>query len=255
MCHFILTTFLREQKFDLIWRFLVQSWSLRISQLWKFEWSRRGIESKKREKWEKKKFNAAATGNRTRDLSITDQMSVLTNQVHLKIQFRHRFDQKCPFTDSVPLETKRNNFKTFGHYSKELIHCCSRKLPTQKLVIYFNESSCKRACYCYLVLSWKSQARRLALLLPGNNEKVEGGNSISREKKTQKSRMNCKKRKLFVSRITCAMRECDTNHKLALKASSIQHQNLAHFSYTMYNCNHYFEWNRRGSSEARSESV
>ena len=27
-------------------------------------------------------------------------MSVLTNQVHLKIQFRHRFDQKCPFTDS-----------------------------------------------------------------------------------------------------------------------------------------------------------
>ena len=149
----------------------------------------------------------------------------------------------------------RNNFKTFGHYLKELIHCCSRKLPTQKLVIYFNESSCKRACYCYLVLSWKSQARRLALLLPGNNEKVEegGNNSISREKKTQKSRMNCKKRKLFVSRITCAMRECDTNHKHALKASSIQHQNLAHFS--MYICNHYFEWNRQGSSEARYESV
>ena len=32
---------------------------------------------------------------------ITDQMSVLTNQVHLKIQFRHRFHQKCPFTDSL----------------------------------------------------------------------------------------------------------------------------------------------------------
>ena len=59
--------------------------------------------SQKREKngGKKKIINAAATGNRTRDLSITDQMSVLTNQVHLKIQFRHRFDQKCPFTDSL----------------------------------------------------------------------------------------------------------------------------------------------------------
>ena len=47
---------------------------------------------------EKNKKNA---GNRTRDLSITDQMSVLANQVHLKVQFRHRFDQKCPFTDSL----------------------------------------------------------------------------------------------------------------------------------------------------------
>ena len=28
-------------------------------------------------------------------------MSVLTNQVHLKIQFRHIFDQKCPLTDSL----------------------------------------------------------------------------------------------------------------------------------------------------------
>ena len=58
---------------------------------------------KKREKYgcKKKKINAAATGNRTRDPSITDQMSVLTNQVHLKIQFRHRFDRKkCPFPDS-----------------------------------------------------------------------------------------------------------------------------------------------------------
>ena len=58
---------------------------------------------KREEKWRKKekKINAASTGNRTRDLSITDQMSVLTNQVHLKVQFRHRFDQKCPFTDSA----------------------------------------------------------------------------------------------------------------------------------------------------------
>ena len=43
---------------------------------------------------EKRKIiNVAASGNRTRDPSITDQLSVLTNQVHLKIQFRHRFDQ------------------------------------------------------------------------------------------------------------------------------------------------------------------
>ena len=41
-----------------------------------------------------KKNKAAATGNRTQNPSITDQMSVLTNQVHFKIQFRHRFDQK-----------------------------------------------------------------------------------------------------------------------------------------------------------------
>ena len=78
-----------------------------ICQLCTFEWNRRGTESKKRKKWggKEKKINAAATGNRTRDLSITDQMSALTNQVHLKIQFRHRFDQNCPFTDSsIPLE-------------------------------------------------------------------------------------------------------------------------------------------------------
>ena len=56
-----------------------------------------------------KQINAATTRNRTRELSIIDQMSVLTNQVNLRIQFRHRFDQKCPFTDfaqtsSVSLE-------------------------------------------------------------------------------------------------------------------------------------------------------
>ena len=63
-----------------------------------------GEPSQKREKnggKKKKIINAAATGNRTRDLSITDQMSVLTNQVHLKIQFRHRFDQKYQFKDSL----------------------------------------------------------------------------------------------------------------------------------------------------------
>ena len=86
--------------------------------------------NQKREKKEKNN-NAAATGNRTRDLSITDQMSVLTNQVHLKIQFRHRFDQKCPFTDSlhrlgsrfartlsVPLEIMfENHFTSHGQVS------------------------------------------------------------------------------------------------------------------------------------------
>ena len=58
---------------------------------------------KKREKLDEKRkiINAASTGNQTPDLSITNQMSVLTNQVHLKIQFRHRFDEKCPFTDSL----------------------------------------------------------------------------------------------------------------------------------------------------------
>ena len=76
-----------------------------------------GEPSQKREKNEEK--------NRTRDPSITDQMSVLTNQVHLKIQFRHRFDQKCLFTDSLHrLGSTRNNFwrensnKTFSRIFK-----------------------------------------------------------------------------------------------------------------------------------------
>ena len=60
-----------------------------------------GTEEEPSQKREKRKIiNADASGNRTRDLSITDQISVLTNQVHLKIQFRHRFDQKCPFTET-----------------------------------------------------------------------------------------------------------------------------------------------------------
>ena len=48
-----------------------------------------GEPSQKREKngGKKKKINAAATVNRTRDLSITDQMNVLTNQAPLKIQY------------------------------------------------------------------------------------------------------------------------------------------------------------------------
>ena len=59
--------------------------------------------SQKREKngRKKKKIKDASNGNRTRVLSITDQMSVLTNQVQLKIQFRHIFDQNCSFTDSL----------------------------------------------------------------------------------------------------------------------------------------------------------
>ena len=62
---------------------------MRIYQILKFEWNRRGTESKMREKWGKNQC--------CRDPSIT----VLTNQVHLKIQFRHIFDQKCPLTDSL----------------------------------------------------------------------------------------------------------------------------------------------------------
>ena len=91
--------------------------------------------SQKREKngrKKKKKINAATTRNRTRDLSITDRMSVLTNQVHLKIQFRHIFDQKCPFNNSlhrlgsrfariasVPLETKSVTLALSTVYNKE----------------------------------------------------------------------------------------------------------------------------------------
>ena len=54
-----------------------------------------GESSQKREKNGKKKRK------KIRDLSITDQMCALKNWVHLKIQFRHRFDQKCPFSDSL----------------------------------------------------------------------------------------------------------------------------------------------------------
>ena len=78
---------------------------------------------KKERKMEEKKINA----------------SVFTNQVHLNIQFRHRFDQKCPFTDSlhrlvsrfartssVPLETKKRPGKNkekffFFHNSKDTV--------------------------------------------------------------------------------------------------------------------------------------
>ena len=57
---------------------------------------------KERKAGEKRKIiNVASAGNRTRDLSITDLMSVLTNQVHLKIQFRH-----TDLTKSAHLQTR-----------------------------------------------------------------------------------------------------------------------------------------------------
>ena len=65
-------------------------------------------------------------GKKKNNQCCHDQMSVLTNQVHLKIQFRDRFDQKCPFKDSlhrlssrfagtssVPLEVKYFVHTTF----------------------------------------------------------------------------------------------------------------------------------------------
>jgi len=78
----------------------------------------------------------------------------LTNQVHLKIQFRHRFDQKCPFTDSlhrlgsrfaqtssVPLE--KVEFRVFccnevltAWQQIELIKSSVQKITSQKLRIY-----------------------------------------------------------------------------------------------------------------------
>ena len=106
----------------------VQSWKAAHLPTLEIRVEQKGNRVKKGRKMEEKKIHAAATGNRTRDPSITDQMSVLTNQVHLKIQFRHRFDQKCPFTDSlhrlgsrfartssVPLEMKqKTSFSTFS---------------------------------------------------------------------------------------------------------------------------------------------
>jgi len=83
----------------------VQSWkAAHLSTLEiRVEQKRNQVKEEKNNGEKRKIINAASTGNRTRDLSITNQMSVLTNQVHLKIQFRHRFDQKCPFTDSLQL--------------------------------------------------------------------------------------------------------------------------------------------------------
>ena len=81
----------------------VQSWKATLLSTLEIrvEQKRNRVKKERNMGENRKKINAASTGNRTRDLSITDQMSVLTNQVHLKIQFRHRFDQKCPFTDSL----------------------------------------------------------------------------------------------------------------------------------------------------------
>ena len=107
-----------------------------------------------------KKVNAVTTGNQTRDLSITDQMSALTNQVHLKIQFRHRFDQKCPFTDSfhrlasrfartlsVPLE------KIFNLFTLSQIHC-----------VEFGKDFIHYTCYIrFSVITWVKRLRDFPL--------------------------------------------------------------------------------------------
>ena len=77
-----------------------------------------------------KKVNAVTTGNQTRDLSITDQMSALTNQVHLKIQFRHRFDQKCPFTDSF--------HRLASRFARTLYDVCSTRKNFQFIYISTN---------------------------------------------------------------------------------------------------------------------
>ena len=108
----------------------VQSWKDAHLPTLEIREKQKGNRVKKREKWGKKRKNAA-TGNRTRDPSKTDQMSVLTNQVNLKMQLRHRFDQKCPFTDSlhwldshlartssVPLEKSSNVAQIVSPFSK-----------------------------------------------------------------------------------------------------------------------------------------
>ena len=66
-------------------------------------------QKRNRVKKERKIINSAATGNRTRDPSITDPMSNLTNQVNLKIQFRHRFVPKVPIHRLVPLKILKKN--------------------------------------------------------------------------------------------------------------------------------------------------
>ena len=134
----------------------VQSWKAAHLPTLEIRVEQKRNRVKKREKWgRKKKINAAATGNRTRDPSITDQMSVLTNQVHLKIQFRHRFDQKSQITDSlhrlgsffartssVPLEmidTINFDFAFFNlwscHYhARKLSHWEFQKWPSTALI-------------------------------------------------------------------------------------------------------------------------
>ena len=82
----------------------IQSWKAAHLPTLEIRVEQKGNRVKKERNMEgkrKKKIHAASAGNRTQDPSITDQMSVLTDQVHLKIQFRHRFDQNCPFTPSV----------------------------------------------------------------------------------------------------------------------------------------------------------
>ena len=123
---------------------------------------------KERKRGEKEEIiNAAATGNRTRDLSITDQMDVLTNQVHLKIHFRHRFDQKCPFTDSVlaSLEKIRQFLVIFKHCASsakslsvlegQFESCAYMKI--RKLVHFRVHGPCRRCSIFFIFLYFPAE--------------------------------------------------------------------------------------------------
>ena len=72
------------------------------------------------------------------------------NQVHLKIQFRHKFDQKCPFTDS--LHRLGSRFARTSSVPLEESYIC-------KLKICLNKCVTKRHCFsmlnCLCHLSWK----------------------------------------------------------------------------------------------------
>ena len=147
-----------------IWRKLkekyvgVQSWKAAHLPTLEIRVEQEGNRVKKERKMGKKRkiINATATGNRTRDLSIIDQMSVLTNQVHLKIQFRHRFDQKClstaslnrlawrfAQTSSVPHE-KKSYYKPFTSEFSNSIYSSSCIGNLDRLLIYA-EKNCKAA--------------------------------------------------------------------------------------------------------------
>ena len=90
-------------------------------------------------------INAAATGNRTRDPSITDQMSGLTNQVHLKIQFRHRFDKKVSIHRLVSQTRFSLRSKLFCSTRN---HCIQPNLfQLQRYVFIFNM---ELICFRYL---------------------------------------------------------------------------------------------------------
>ena len=76
-----------------------------VCQIWKFEWNRRGTESKKREKWGEKrnKINAAATGNRTLNPSI---------RLFWQIRSTWRYSLDTDLTKSAHSQTRNNPVPT-----------------------------------------------------------------------------------------------------------------------------------------------